>query len=186
MYDLAAQMRRNIHFFLQRAESQVYAEPKRLVKLGLAKAHKEKTGRRTRTVYDITEKGRDALAHWLAAPISKGPVVEFETLLRVMLAPFGRDEDLRAALLQTKADIADLSAMAAGIRTEYLEGRAPFQRHMIHRAMIFDFLSSFAVLVEEWAERSCDRLDGWANETEQQRTAAAFEVFRTGAKRHVV
>ncbi len=55
MYDLARQMRINLHYFFPRAESQVYAEPKRLVELGLAVADTEMTGKRARTVYRITD-----------------------------------------------------------------------------------------------------------------------------------
>jgi len=62
MYDLAAQMRRNVHFFFPRAESQIYEEPKRLVALGLATATQEANGRRPRTVYAITEAGRAEVA----------------------------------------------------------------------------------------------------------------------------
>ena len=40
------------------SESVLYQEPKRLVRLGLATAKREATGRRTRTVYTITEQGR--------------------------------------------------------------------------------------------------------------------------------
>ena len=35
-YDLAKLMRRSLHFFWPRAESNLYAEPKRLVEAGLA------------------------------------------------------------------------------------------------------------------------------------------------------
>ena len=67
MYDLARHMRNEIADFFPRAESQVYAEPKRLVALGLATARQEATGRRRRTVYQITPEGRAALTDWLAA-----------------------------------------------------------------------------------------------------------------------
>ena len=36
MYDLAQQMQRNVHFYFPRVESQIYAEPKKLVAAGLA------------------------------------------------------------------------------------------------------------------------------------------------------
>ena len=43
-YELAAQMRRNLHYFWPRAESNVYAEPKRLVAGGFARAWAESYG----------------------------------------------------------------------------------------------------------------------------------------------
>ena len=45
-YELAQQMRRSLHHIWPRAESNVYAEPKRLVEAGLAKAELQKVGER--------------------------------------------------------------------------------------------------------------------------------------------
>ena len=45
-------------------ESQYYAEPKRLASLGYLEARKEPGKTRERTVYALTEKGREALAAW--------------------------------------------------------------------------------------------------------------------------
>lgn len=183
MYDLAAQMRRNVTYFFPRAESQVYAEPKKLVELGLAEADTEATGKRARTVYRITDKGREELARWLAQPTSKGPVLEYETMLRVMLSPFGRQQDLAATLEQARDDIAGMLDTANRIRDEYLDGRAPFQRHVVHRSMMHDFLASFADLVDEWAERSLARMARWPQQDEAERTAAAIEVIRRKPRR---
>ncbi|MGE0229223.1 MAG: helix-turn-helix transcriptional regulator [Dehalococcoidia bacterium] len=176
-YELATEMRRNITYFFPRAESRIYAEPKRLVALGLASATTETTGRRARTVYSITDDGRAELTRWLAAPPSRGPVLEFEGLLRVMLAPLGSDEDLAATLAQVRQDIRGLIETAAGIRQEYLEGRAPFQRAIAYRSMVYDFLTSFAYLVDDWAERSQARLADWPRQRPEERTAAALAVF---------
>src|SRR5919198_2119040 len=65
-YELAKQMRRSLHHIWPRAESNVYAEPKRLVEAGLATAEVQKVGERPRTLYTITPKGRQALERWLA------------------------------------------------------------------------------------------------------------------------
>lgn len=183
MYDLAAQMRRNVAFFFPRAESQVYAEPKRLVELGLAAADKEATGNRVRTVYRITDDGRIELARWLGEPTSKGPVLEYETILRVMLAPFGSPKDLQATLERARDDIAGMLDTANRIRDEYLEGRAPFQRYVVFRSMMHDFLSSFADLVDEWADRSLARMADWAAQDEHERIAVAIEVIRKKPRR---
>ncbi len=52
------------------AESNLYAEPKKLIAHGFASAHSEPRGKRRRTVYSITPSGKRALADWLgtAAP----------------------------------------------------------------------------------------------------------------------
>ena len=61
-YELVKAMGRNLRFVWPRAESRIYAEAKRLVDAGLVSARKERTGRRPRTVYAITDEGRAALA----------------------------------------------------------------------------------------------------------------------------
>jgi len=50
-YELAQQTRRSLSLCWPTAESVLYHEPKRLVRLGLATAKRQATGRRTRTVY---------------------------------------------------------------------------------------------------------------------------------------
>src|SRR4030095_3283971 len=67
-YDLTRQMRISLHYMWPRAESNVYAEPKRLVAAGLAKSREEWTGSRRRTIYSITQAGVTALADWLPPP----------------------------------------------------------------------------------------------------------------------
>jgi DNA-binding PadR family transcriptional regulator len=178
MYELAREMARNLHFFFPRAESQVYVEPKKLVALGLASARSEATGARRRTVYAITEAGRAELARWLAQPPAKGVQIEFEAVLRLLYAGLGSEADLRRTLEAVRADIEALLTVGEGIRHEYLEGRAPFQRFIATRSMVHDFLWSFALLVDAWAERSLARVDAWAGQTEAERIAAARDVYR--------
>jgi PadR family transcriptional regulator AphA len=64
-YELAAEMRRNVHYFWPRAESLIYAEVKRLAVNGLAAAEKSAVGKRPRTTYSITPAGQAALSAWL-------------------------------------------------------------------------------------------------------------------------
>ena len=47
-------------------ESQYYVEPKRLAKLGYLEARQEPGRTRPRTVYSLSEQGRDALREWAA------------------------------------------------------------------------------------------------------------------------
>jgi DNA-binding PadR family transcriptional regulator len=183
MYDLATQMRRNVHYFFPRAESPVYAEPKRLVEAGLADLRVERNGARTRTIYTITDAGRSELARWLAEPVGKGPILEFEGLLRVFLAPAGRDIDLLATLRQVREEIAGLINLADDVGDNYLAGRAPFQRYVVVRSMVHDFLYSFADLVDRWAERSLARAAKWPTESLEERERAALESFRVRSRR---
>jgi DNA-binding PadR family transcriptional regulator len=178
MYDLAQQMQRNVHFYFPRVESQIYAEPKKLVAAGLADATTEMTGKRARTVYSITPAGREALAAWLATPTSKGPLLEFEAVLRVMLAPFGTDEDLARTLRQTREEIqATILTVADRISDEYRDGRAPFQRYAQYRSIMHDFLLEFGQLIDDWAERAEERMARWPDMTAEERNREGVEIF---------
>src|SRR5438309_10169449 len=79
-YELAKQVQRSLKWFWPRAERKLYDEPKALVADGLATARQEYTGQRPKTVYEITEEGREALRSWLdEAPAP--PATEFEGML---------------------------------------------------------------------------------------------------------
>src|SRR5437867_4237614 len=96
-YELAQQALRSLRFCWPKSESLIYAEPKRLVRLGLATVEHEPAGRRTRARYAITLAGRDALRYWLASAPAP-PQLEFEGLLRIMFANQGTSEQALAAL----------------------------------------------------------------------------------------
>jgi DNA-binding PadR family transcriptional regulator len=104
-YELATQMDRSLRWFWPRAASVLYTEPKKLVRLGLATATREFTGRRPRTVYAITEAGRQELAHWLDQP-GAGPILEFEALAQVAFADLGTRDQLLRTVRAVRADSA--------------------------------------------------------------------------------
>jgi DNA-binding PadR family transcriptional regulator len=118
-YELAQQVRRSLNWFWPRAERKLYEEPKRLVAAGLATAREEHTGRRKRTIYQITAAGRRALATWLGEP-SAPPITENEALVRVFFADAGDLSALRSTLegleQGARARLAELAAMASGER----------------------------------------------------------------------
>jgi DNA-binding PadR family transcriptional regulator len=96
-YELAQQVRRSLNWFWPRAERKLYDDPKKLAAAGLATATEEYTGRRKRTVYAITAKGRRELGAWLRAP-SAEPSWENESMVKVFFADAGDLETLRATL----------------------------------------------------------------------------------------
>lgn len=114
----------------------------------------------------------------MATPPSKGPLLEFEAVLRVMLAPFGKDADLAATLRQTREDIqATILTVADRISDEYRDGRAPFQRYAQYRSIMHDFLLHYGQLIDDWAERAEQRLARWPEMTEEERHAEGVEIF---------
>ena len=50
--------------------------------MGLLEAKKEHVGKRARTIYSITEKGRELLREWLATPVSPF-AMDFEAMIRL-------------------------------------------------------------------------------------------------------
>jgi DNA-binding PadR family transcriptional regulator len=181
-YELAAEMRRNLHYFWPRAESLIYAEVKRLALEGLAAAEKSAVGKRARTNYSITPAGHSALSAWLQTR-PRPVALEFEALLRVLLARFGTRDDLLATLNAARDDAEELLALGEGILQEYATGRAPFQHEAHLRAFVFDFLYSFARTLEQWASRSQIEVEGWQDLSPdgKQRRALAIITRTMGA-----
>jgi DNA-binding PadR family transcriptional regulator len=96
-YELAQQVKVSLNFFWPRTERQLYEQPKLLVAAGLATATREHVGRRPRTVYKITAKGRRALKAWLAQPANL-PQLEWEGMLKVFFAENAGKDQLLAHL----------------------------------------------------------------------------------------
>jgi PadR family transcriptional regulator AphA len=88
-------------------ESQYYVEPKRLARLGYLDAHKEPGRTRPRTIYTLTDKGREALREYARTPVSFTPV-KSEVLLRLLIADLVGDEVTRTSIATLRDDIADL------------------------------------------------------------------------------
>jgi DNA-binding PadR family transcriptional regulator len=107
-HDLARMMRRGSIYWAA-AESQWYAEPKRLERLGYLRSEKRpgKTGLRTH--YRLTAAGRKALRAWLAEPSSL-PRIQNEAIVRVLAGDLGDDETLIASLEGMRAEIAAVRA----------------------------------------------------------------------------
>jgi DNA-binding PadR family transcriptional regulator len=89
-------------------ESQYYAEPKRLARLGYLEARKEPGKTRERTVYTLTEQGLEALAAYARTPLAVTPL-KSETLLRLLICDLVGDEVTRSSLATLRDDIADLA-----------------------------------------------------------------------------
>src|SRR5919197_163215 len=88
-------------------ESQYYVEPKRLAKLGYLEARKEPGKTRERTVYTLTEKGREALREYARTPVTVTPL-KSEPLLRLLICDLVGEEITRESLATLRDDIADL------------------------------------------------------------------------------
>ncbi|TML78233.1 MAG: hypothetical protein E6G12_01160 [Actinobacteria bacterium] len=88
-------------------ESQFYAEPKRLARLGYLKARKEPGKTRERTVYTLTEKGLEALREWGRTPLRFTPL-KSEALLRLLAADIVGEGATRESMGTLRGDLDDL------------------------------------------------------------------------------
>jgi DNA-binding PadR family transcriptional regulator len=175
-WELRNQLRRNMRFFWPRAESRILAELKRLDSEGLAKARRQMVGRRPRTTYSITAKGKRQLQQWLATP-PRATTLESEPLLRTLLGQLGTREQLEVAVDQVEADAEMLIDVARAVAHEYLTGTAPFQDHVDHRAFVFDYLATHAEGMRGWAERTRKTLSTWPDLSDDERRDQALELI---------
>ena len=157
-YDLAQQMDRSLGRMWPRATSKIYEEPKKLVAHGMAHAREESVGRRKRTLYSITAKGRRALAAWLDEP-GEGPVLEFEQMLKVFFSDSGTKTGTLATLARTRRWAEERSAESLAVGTGYLQEEGPFGERLAQLELTSRFLTDFYALVGDWATWATEVVD---------------------------
>jgi DNA-binding PadR family transcriptional regulator len=180
-YALTQQMQRSLRHLWPRAESNVYAEPKRLVMAGLATATLEQTGKRERTVYTITPAGRAALEHWLGQG-SSASRFESEALLKVLFSTEGTREDLLRNLLAVRDEGLETLALCDVLATDYLQGTSPFQERAHLNALIFRWIRDHAAMQANWAIWALVQVETWpqAGAPDPQETRAIFQTTLDG------
>jgi PadR family transcriptional regulator AphA len=107
-HDLVQMMRRG-RVYWAASESQWYAEPKRLERLGLLRSRKEPGRTRPRTHYELTAAGRDALREWAVTPAGF-PRIQNEAIVRVLAADLVGDARALEGLRGLHADLDEISA----------------------------------------------------------------------------
>jgi DNA-binding PadR family transcriptional regulator len=128
-------------------ESQYYVEPKRLARLGYLAARKEPGKTRERTVYTLTDKGRQALADYAGAPVAVTPV-KSEALLRLLICDLVGEEVTRESMATLRDDVADLR-----LRLDEAEERTPlFPHRRKYQLLVIDFLRGLLDLHDQLAD----------------------------------
>jgi PadR family transcriptional regulator, regulatory protein AphA len=155
-YELEQQAARSLRFISPRARSVVYAEPKRLVKLGLASAVTEARGRRNVAVYSITDAGREALRTWYKTPAAF-PALEAPVLVRTLFAAGGNSHDLVAALEQCGRDAGDLLTAIRAQSAGYQDG-GPFPDRLPYIALNGVFLVGWLTWIRDWTRWAAARI----------------------------
>jgi DNA-binding PadR family transcriptional regulator len=102
-------MARSGRVYWDAAESQWYAEPKRLEALGYLRARKEPGRTRPRTHYTLTDKGREALAEWMDQP-ARFPRIQNEAIVRLLAADLVGERAVLGSLRELRSEIADILA----------------------------------------------------------------------------
>jgi len=163
-YELAEVVGRGVDLLWPRADRQRYITPKKLVEEGLVTARTEASGKRNRTVYSITPEGRAALARWLSTE-AQPPAIEFEGMIRVLVAEQGSIEELRHTLESIRAQSISARELfvthAANIAAT--GGTFPERRHLFRLANRF-MIGHYNHIIE-WADWALEETSSWPDTT---------------------
>jgi PadR family transcriptional regulator AphA len=161
-YELTKQMRRSLAYCWPKAESVLYDEPKRLLRLGLASVSEQPagSGERTRAVYAITDAGRQSLADWLATEPGP-PRLELEPLLRLLYADHGSKDDLLQTLTTTHAWARREATLALLQLEDYQHSGGPFPDRLHISVLFGDLVSRLVDTIDQWATEARDEVAEW-------------------------
>jgi PadR family transcriptional regulator AphA len=176
-YELAQQMQRSMRLWWPRAESRVYEEPKRLVRLGLAASRDEGVGSRPRTVYSITDGGREALRHWLDG--TDGIFrLEFEAMVKVFFADQGTKAQLLANLDGIRQEALAQLDRDQDFLDEYLTTGGPFPKRLHIIGLATDLYVRLLRATVEWADSAAAEVASWPSTRSAPHPTALLEVRR--------
>ena len=178
-HELVQQVDRSLRRIWPRAASKLYEEPKKLVAHGFARASADAVGRRARTRYTITAKGRRALAAWLSQP-GDGPVLEFEQLVKIHFADGGTKADVLANLAATRAWVLAQNEENLATARAYLHRHSAFPERAALNQLPGRFITDFYVMTASWVRWATDVVETWPDDVTQApfSTVAAEEGVR--------
>ena len=119
-YDIKQLVDKSTRHFWAASYGQIYPELRRLQDHGLIEGREEPSGARARTVYALTEAGREALRAWLASDAELAYEVRDEGMLKLFfsdVAPELRLENIRAMRALYERKLAQLRAIASHAAT---------------------------------------------------------------------
>lgn len=165
-YELAQEMDRSLRYVWPRSESGLYEEPKALVERGLARAKHDMVGRRPRTTYSITAKGRRAIGEWLKQSETAYPRTESAALLRVLFAEQGTRTDLLNTLASVRAEAEEQYQLLTAVAHEIAVAHSPFPfPKRAHVNFLFlSFLVEQAAMTLNWAKAAEREVRTWPDD----------------------
>ncbi len=162
-HELVQQVDRSLRRMWPRAQSKLYEEPKKLVAHGYAEATDDSVGRRRRTRYTITSKGRRALAAWLQQP-GAGPSLEFEQLVKISFTDSGSKADIVTNLAAARAWVLEQNQENLTTARAYLEGTSAFPERAALNQLAGRFIADFYVMVAQWIDWASELVDDWPDD----------------------
>ena len=175
-YELAQQKVRYFRYVWPRAESAIYREVKRLADDGLVEGTRERTGKRSRTVYSITDAGLEELRAWLDTPVSPF-AMEFEGMIRLFVAQIGTTDQILAAIEQVREDARQMLDFGGEVKREYLEGHGALQDQVFIRVHAIDFFISLLNMVDDWTNRTLEEMRTWDSRSLEEKNKRALEIL---------
>jgi PadR family transcriptional regulator AphA len=173
-HELVQQVDRSLRRIWPRAASKLYEEPTKLVAHGYARASDDAVGRRPRTRYTITAKGRRALAAWLSQP-GDGPVLECEQLVKIHFADTGTRADVLANLDAMRRWVLAQNEENVVTARAYLDGRSAFPERAALNQLTGQFLTEYYAMVARWVQWATAIAESWPDDVTEapfDRTAA--------------
>lgn len=160
-YELTHQVRRSLRWVWPRSEASIYTEIRRLHDDGLAHATQQQAHGRTRTSYEITDAGRDAVTAWLRDTDPIPPQVQIEQVLRVFFADIGTPEDLHRSLNVTRQQVTELLHELEPVIRESAGPDALYPGRAHLDALFIHFMVGFYEHVLSWCDDVETELDTW-------------------------
>jgi DNA-binding PadR family transcriptional regulator len=152
-HDLVGMARRGQRVHWAGAGSKMYAEPKRLERLGYLRSEKQPGKTRERTHYTLTEKGIATLRQWVPLP-TQFPRIQNEASIRMLASEFADDPRVVVESLRPLRDeIAE--------QWEILDDAE-------RRAHTFPHRERQLVLVQSLGKRLLQALLDWIDEVERE------------------
>ena len=171
-YELTREMGRSLGRLWPRTASKLYEEPKKLVDHGLARARSDRVGRRARTVYAITARGRKALATWLDEP-GEGPVLEFEALVKLLFAEHGSRDAALASIARAREWAVEQNRGSVAAGEAFLRREGRFVSRAPETMIVGTFLTDYYALVARWADWATAQVEGWPDDPAERRVDPA-------------
>jgi DNA-binding PadR family transcriptional regulator len=152
-HDLVRMARSGQRLHYAGTASKIYAEPKRLARLGYVNARKEPGKTKERTFYTLTDHGLAALVEWLARS-SPFPRIQNEAAVRVLASDLSEDPRLVAESVR-------------GMRAEIEEQRSLLEEAET-RASTLPHRERQLRLLRSLGHKLLDLHDEWIDEVERE------------------